>query len=170
VVTRAFVKCAVPLRGGLLRASRATPDHSRCTIEAGNQDGPWGPCIFLIGPGRGCSPPATFERRERGVVEVKAKLKGFGQVLVVDQPAAIGALVIAVARLLSIDVGYLPGLAMSRVADLHPGAGKTDARDAYIIAGAARTMPHTLLRVSTDDQTLAELGALAGYDDWTAQR
>jgi transposase len=99
-------------------------------------------------------------------VEVLTKLQGVGRVLViVDQPASIGALVIAVARLLGIDVGYLPGLAMRRIADLHPGEGKTDARDAYIIADAARTMPHTLRRVGADDETLAELGVLAGYDD-----
>ncbi len=41
-------------------------------------------------------------------------------------------------------VAYLPGLTMRRVADLHPGQAKTDARDAYIIAETARTMPHTL--------------------------
>ena len=94
------------------------------------------------------------------------RLTGHGPVLViVDQPASIGALPIAVARHLRIDVAYLPGLAMRRIADLHPGEGKTDARDAYIIAEAARTMPHTLRRVGTDDETLAELGVLAGYDD-----
>ncbi len=54
---------------------------------------------------------------------------------------------------------------MRRIADLHPGEGKTDARDAYVIADAARTMPHTLRRVGTDDETLAELTVLAGYDD-----
>ena len=46
-----------------------------------------------------------------------------------------------------IEVAYLPGLAMRRIADLHPGQAKTDARDAYVIADAARTMPHTLRRV-----------------------
>jgi hypothetical protein len=97
---------------------------------------------------------------------VLAQLAGHGRVLVVvDQPASIGALAVAVARWLGIDVGYLPGLAMRRLADLHPGQGKTDARDAYVIADAARTMPHTLRRVGTDDETLAELGVLAGYDD-----
>jgi transposase len=97
---------------------------------------------------------------------VLARLAEHGEVLlVVDQPASIGALAIAVARSLGIDVGYLPGLAMRRIADLHPGEGKTDARDAYVIADAARTMPHTLRRVGTDDETLAELGVLAGYDD-----
>jgi transposase len=108
----------------------------------------------------------ALPNEQEALVEVLTRLKGFGRVLVVvDQPASIGALVIAVARLLDIEVGYLPGLAMRRIADLHPGEGKTDARDAYIIADAARTMPHTLRRVGTEDVTLAELGVLAGYDD-----
>jgi hypothetical protein len=43
---------------------------------------------------------------------------------------------------------------MRRIAELHPGQGKTDARDAHVIADAARTMPHTLRRVGTDDERL----------------
>lgn len=103
---------------------------------------------------------------QAALVEVLTGLQVHGRVLVVvDQPAAIGALVIAVARSLGIDVGYLPGLAMRRIADLYPGEGKTDARDAFVIADAARTMPHTLRRVGTEDETLAGLAVLAGYDD-----
>src|SRR4029453_14993969 len=44
-------------------------------------------------------------------------------------------------------------------------AAKTDARDAYVIADAARTMPHTLRRVDVGDETLAELEVLVGFDD-----
>ena len=103
---------------------------------------------------------------EAALIEVYTRLSTHGPVLViVDQPASIGALSIAVARSLGIEVAYLPGLAMRRIADLHPGEGKTDARDAYVIADAARTMPHTLRRVGTDDETLAGLTVLAGYDD-----
>ena len=103
---------------------------------------------------------------EAALIQIFTKLIEHGPTLViVDQPASIGALPIAVARTLGIEVAYLPGLAMRRIADLHPGEGKTDARDAYVIADAARTMPHTLRRVGTDDETLAELTVLAGYDD-----
>ena len=103
---------------------------------------------------------------ETALTEVFERLAAHGRVLViVDQPASIGALAVAVARSLGIEVAYLPGLAMRRIADLHPGQGKTDARDAYVIADAARTMPHTLRRVGTDDEVLAELTVLAGYDD-----
>ena len=60
---------------------------------------------------------------------------------VADQPKTTDALVIAVAQDLGIDVAYLPGLTMRRVADLHPGQAKTDARDAFIIANTARALP-----------------------------
>lgn len=94
------------------------------------------------------------------------KLGTHGRVLVVvDQPASIGALAIAVARDMNIAVGYLPGLSMRRLADLHPGEAKTDARDAFIIADAARGLPHTLRSVGTDDHTIAELTVPAGYDN-----
>ncbi|WP_103380750.1 IS110 family RNA-guided transposase [Pseudonocardia dioxanivorans] len=103
---------------------------------------------------------------EAALTEVFIRLAAHGRMLVVvDQPASIGALAVAVARSLGIEVAYLPGLAMRRIADLHPGQSKTDARDAHVIADAARTMPHTLRRVGTDDETLAELTVLAGYDD-----
>ncbi|GLL05103.1 hypothetical protein GCM10017581_068500 [Dactylosporangium matsuzakiense] len=103
---------------------------------------------------------------ETALRRVLTTLTRHGRTLVVvDQPAAIGALTIAVARDMGIDVGYLPGLAMRRIADLYPGQAKTDARDAHIIADAARTMPHTLRRVGTDEETLAGLGVLTGYDD-----
>ena len=89
-----------------------------------------------------------------------------GPVLViVDQPATIGALPIAVARDCGCQVAYLPGLAMRRIADLHPGQAKTDARDAYVIADAARTLPHTLRRVDVGEEALAELKVLVGFDD-----
>jgi Transposase len=94
-----------------------------------------------------------------------SELTGHGSVLVVvDQPASIGALAIAVARSMRIEVAYLPGLAMRRIADLYPGEGKTDARDAFVIADAARTLPHTLRRVGPDEQAVAALRVLAGYD------
>lgn len=97
---------------------------------------------------------------------VFTKLAAHGRVLVViDQPASIGALAIAVARSMGIDVAYLPGLTMRRLADLHPGQAKTDARDAYVIADAALSHPPTLRRVGSDDETLTDLSVLADYDD-----
>jgi transposase len=103
---------------------------------------------------------------ETALRELLDSLRGHGSVLVVvDQPSSIGSLAIAVARSMGIDVAYLPGLAMRRIADLHPGNAKTDARDAFVIADAARTLPHTLRRVDLDDEQLAELEVLVGHDD-----
>src|SRR3954467_1857675 len=94
------------------------------------------------------------------------KLGAHGPLLVVvDQPATIGALPVAVARACGHQVAYLPGLAMRRIADLYPGRAKTDARDAFVIADAARSLPHTLRPVDVGDEALAELDVLVGFDD-----
>ncbi|MEW1813466.1 IS110 family transposase, partial [Pseudarthrobacter phenanthrenivorans] len=102
---------------------------------------------------------------------ILAGLAAHGPVLmVVDQPATIGALPVAVGQSTEgVEVAYLPGLAMRRIADLHPGSAKTDARDALIIAEAARTMPHTLRSIRADEEQIAALALLAGFDDDLAQ-
>lgn len=102
------------------------------------------------------------ETRLRALI---AELKVHGLLFVVDQPATIGALPVAVARNEGVLVAYLPGLAMRRIADLHAGEAKTDARDAAIIAEAARSMPHTLRSLRLADEPLAELATLCGFDD-----
>ncbi|MFC9499867.1 IS110 family transposase [Streptomyces sp. NPDC056982] len=113
----------------------------------------------------------VFDRRlpnsEPKLREVFAKLQAkHGTVLVVvDQPASIGALPLAVARDMGCPVAYLPGLTMRRIADLYPGEAKTDARDAFVIADASRAMPHTLRSVELDDETIAELEMIVGFDD-----
>lgn len=78
--------------------------------------------------------------------ELFAKLQAkHGTLLVVvDQPASIGALPLAVARDMGCPIAYLPGLTMRWIAHLYPGEAKTDAKDAFIIADASRAMPHRL--------------------------
>ena len=108
-------------------------------------------------------PLPNDEMKLRAVFDNLAR---YGPVLlIVDQPHTIGALPVTVARACGHDVAYLPGLSMRRIADLYPGQAKTDARDAFIIADTARAMPHTLRRVDTGDEILAELGVLVGFDD-----
>ena len=103
------------------------------------------------------------ETRLRGILDELARAHG-PALLVVDQPATIGALPVAVAQACDgVEVAYLPGLAMRRIADLHPGSAKTDAKDAAIIAEAARTMPHTLRSIRVDEEQIAEL-----VDTWLA--
>ncbi|MGW4759633.1 IS110 family transposase [Streptomyces chartreusis] len=113
----------------------------------------------------------AFDKRlpnsEPKLREVFAKLQAeHGTVLViVDQPAAIGALPLAVARDMGCKVAHLPELTMRRITDLYPGEAKTDARDAFIIADAARVMPHTLRSLNLDDATVTELEMIVGFDD-----
>ncbi|MFD4912622.1 IS110 family transposase [Streptomyces virginiae] len=107
-------------------------------------------------------PMPNSEPKLRAVFD-KLKAK-FGTVLViVDQPASIGALLLTVARDAGCEVAYLPGLAMRRVADLYPGEAKTNAKDAVVIADAARTMPHTLRSLELTDEITAELTVLTGF-------
>lgn len=54
---------------------------------------------------------------------------------------------------------------MRRIADMHAGDAKTDARDAVIIAEAARSTPHTLGSLQLADEQLAELTMLCGFDN-----
>lgn len=107
--------------------------------------------------------PPNTEPKLRAVFDKPAAT--FGTVLVVvDQPASIGALPLTVARDAGCKVAHLPGLAMRRIADLYPGEAKTGAKDAAVIADAARTMPHTLRSLQLTDEITAELTVLVGLD------
>ncbi|MDH6484017.1 hypothetical protein M2157_000016 [Streptomyces sp. SAI-127] len=103
------------------------------------------------------------EPKLRDVFE-KLKTKFDTVLVVVDQPASIGALPLTVARDTGCKVAYLPGLSMRRIADLYPGEAKTDAKDAAVIADATRTMPHTLRSLELTDEITAELTVLVGFD------
>jgi len=102
---------------------------------------------------------------EAKLTAVYQNLLAQGQVLVVvDQPATNGALAIAVAQHLGITEAYLPGLTIRRIADMYPGTAKTGEKDAFIIADAARTIPHTLRSIQVSDEDEATLGMLTGFD------
>ncbi len=102
---------------------------------------------------------------EAKLIDMYRSLQEHGSLLVVvDQPATIGALAVAVAQHMGIPVAYLPGLTMRRIADLYPGEAKTDEKDAFIIADAARSLPHTLRELTQADTDEATLGMLTGFD------
>ena len=77
-------------------------------------------------------------------------------------PPPLGVLVVV--QGVGITAGHLPGLSVRRIADLAPGSARADAKDAVVIAGAARTLPHTLRSVSTSDEDAAALSMLTGFD------
>lgn len=106
---------------------------------------------------------------EHALRDVIAELRPMGSMLlVVDQASDVGSLPVAVARDEGVLVSYLPGLAMRRIADLHVGHAKSDARDALVIAQAARTLPHTLRPLSSELESIAELRLLGTYDELLA--
>ncbi len=107
--------------------------------------------------------PAQRRNPITGVFDQRAR---HGPILiVVDQPNTIGALAGRSGLRVRSSGGLPTGLSTRRIADLYPGQAKTDACDAFISADSARTMPHTLCRVDTGDDTRTELGVLAGFDD-----
>lgn len=107
-----------------------------------------------------------IEQDESQIRDLLEQLREHGRVLlVVDQPNTIGSLPLAVARSMGVQVGYLPGAAMRKAAQLLAGDAKTSARDAYVIAFTAQHMPDTLRDCGTDDETMARLKIISGFDD-----
>lgn len=84
-------------------------------------------------------------------------------VVVVDQPASIGAPPPAVARDTGCKVACLPGLAMRRITGLYPGEAKADAEKA-VITDAARTIRHGLRSLELTDEITAGLTVLVGFE------
>src|SRR5690606_19492193 len=98
-------------------------------------------------------------------------LKEHGRILLfVDQPTSIGALPVAVASGEGVFFVYLPALAMRRIAGPPAGGASTVSRDAYIIAEAARSLPHALRSLRVADTDIAELTMLCGFDDDLAEQ
>lgn len=68
------------------------------------------------------------EEKQRALLQ---RLQRDGSVLVVvEQPSAIGALVVALAQTMRVPVGYLQGLSMRQITDLRPDNAKTDRKNA----------------------------------------
>ncbi|SMY01041.1 IS110 family transposase [Brevibacterium antiquum] len=113
--------------------------------------------------------PKALSQNETQLRILIPRLRRHGRLLVVvDQPATVGALPFVVAQAESITLANLQGIAMCRIADLHPPEAKTDPRDAALIAEAERTMPLTLRGIRVTDENVAELSMLCASDDDTA--
>ncbi len=62
-------------------------------------------------------------------------------VVIVDQPGGTAALLLKLCWDATIDIGYVPGVAMARARDFYAGGAKTDPKDAFVLADVARAHP-----------------------------
>ena len=84
--------------------------------------------------------------------------------LVVDQPGGTAALLLRLCRDAGVAVGYLHGTAMARARDFYAGEGKTDPKDAFVLADVARAHPRRIVWLEPTDEARARLELLCGYD------
>lgn len=109
----------------------------------------------------------VFSRRvaqdEQALREIISEAAFKGSTLVsVDQKGALGSLVIAIAKDLGVDVGFIPPYDFKQYSDAYAEA-KTDAVDAYVIADISMRMTHRLYPVGDTDERLYALKVLTTH-------
>src|SRR5437764_1785675 len=90
----------------------------------------------------------------------RATSGGAGVRWAVDLTGAVAALLLGVLQLAGQRVVYVPGRTVNRMAGAFRGEGKTDAKDARIIAETARMRHRALAEVDAPDELVVELGRL----------
>ncbi|WP_139651833.1 IS110 family transposase [Raoultibacter phocaeensis] len=102
-------------------------------------------------------------QREPDIREPLGEAAGYGRVLVtVDQRGGFGALAVAVARDMGMDVACLEPKGFGRASATY-GEGKSDARDAFVIADVSLSAPRLVGLVPGPDGALEEVRALCSY-------
>ena len=117
-----------------------------------------------------CEADEPLVRREVPMVEyqletlfMECQTRG-NTLVVVDQYGSFGSLVVQVARKMGMDVAHISPDRFSKVAATW-GEDKSDARDATIIADAARTTPRVVDRVPERPEAVARIRVLSGERD-----
>lgn len=107
----------------------------------------------------------SVEQDEASIKAVLHEAARRGKTLVtVDQVGNIGRLVIATTQSMSIDVAPISPRAFKQIAETY-GEGKSDAKDAYIIADTSRTSPRLINMISNRHETSSEVKVLISYRD-----
>ncbi|MFJ9371698.1 IS110 family transposase [Nocardia sp. NPDC101769] len=102
----------------------------------------------------------------------RARATGAERVWAIDLISPLAALLITVLLAAGEQVVYVPGRMVATMTGMFRGEGKTDAKDARVIADTAR-LKTDLQPVTAPDELIAELTALSAYradlmDDWVA--
>jgi hypothetical protein len=66
-------------------------------------------------------------------------------VVIVDQPGGAAALLLRLCWEAGVRSAYLHGLAMARAREFYAGEGKTDPKDAFVLADIARAHPQRVV-------------------------
>ena len=81
----------------------------------------------------------------------------------VDLTSAVASLLLAMLLVTGQKVAYVPGRTVNRMAGAFRGEGKTDAKDARIIAETARMRHRDLTEVAAADELVVELSRLTSH-------
>ena len=84
--------------------------------------------------------------------------------VVIDQPGSISSLLLAIAKGLGVEVGFLPSKSMARAIEMYGGDVKTDAHDALILAEVAIGIPKLIRPVWEKSEEQHRLARLMSYD------
>ena len=108
---------------------------------------------------------------EREIRSLLAEASAIGRTLVtVDQPGTFGRLVVAVAKSEGVDVAHIPPRKFKQVAETYD-EGKSDAKDAFIIADTSRSQPRNIEPVGDRADVLAEVRVVScARDDVVRER
>ena len=129
-------------------------------------------CAALLD--RSCDGPLMLRKVAQDEGEVRALISEaaeLGELLVtVDQYGAFGRLVVAVARDMGVDVAHITPHKFRQVAETY-GEGKSDAKDAFVIADVSRSQPRNIDPVPERAEVLAEVKVVtSARDDCVRER
>lgn len=106
----------------------------------------------------------AVENDEAGLSRLVAWAAEHEAALVVDQPGGTAALLLRLCWAAGVAVGYLHGTAMARAREFYAGEGKSDPKDALVLADVGRAHPGRLVWLEPTDEARARLELLCGYD------
>jgi transposase len=107
---------------------------------------------------------AAIDNEEAALRELVGWAGAQRAAVVVDQPGGAAALLLGLCWDAGVAVGYLHGTAMARARDFYAGAGKTDPKDAFVLADVARAHPGRVAWLAPTAEARARLELLCGYD------
>ena len=104
------------------------------------------------------------EQTEPDIREAVGPYARGGAAVVVDQPGDLSSLLLAVARDMGFEVGFITPRAMAGGIDLYGGELKSDAHDSFVIADLAARIPSLVRPVPERRADVEELASLMSYD------